>query len=158
MLWIRVALLLLVCETIVFCSDFCAVRVMLTDKDGRSASALVELRDAAGRVVQRSTADNGVAEFCDFDFGEHSIKIGGTTCAELIIPQVRFVFGSTHVYRAYVNECAGWDVILRGGCHIYFRVDSSRGEKLPGVAVVSQPSGIKAITDSYGRALVSTTS
>lgn len=149
---------MLVLNTIVLCSDFCAVRVILKDKNGKSASALVELRNAAGEVVQHSTADDGVAEFCDFEFGEYSIKIGGTTCAELIIPQVRVSFGLTHVYWAYVNECAGWDVSLEGACRIYIRASSSTGEKLPGVSVaLSQPSEIKAFTDSYGRALVNMT-
>jgi len=154
MLWIRIALLVLANGVAAVGSDFCAVRVMLTSKDGSLASALVELRDDTGRVVQRSMADGGVAEFCDFDFGEHSIKIGGTTCAELIIPHVGVVFGSTQVFRAYVNECSGWELSIPRGCRTYFRVSTSDGEKLSGVTVVSQPAGSKTITDAYGRALV----
>lgn len=135
------------------CADFCAVKVFLVDMDDRPASALVELMDSHGRVVQQSTADKGEASFCDFDFGDHSIIIGGTTCSSLIIPHVRLTLGKPQIFKEYLNPCTGGDGILVA-CQFYFRAISQGGDRLPAVEVGSEPPGISSTTDRYGRAQI----
>ncbi len=151
---VKLVVRLLISSAVATAADFCAVKIFLTGKGGTPASALVELRDITGKVVQRSTADEGEADFCDFDFGECSIAIGGTTCAALIIPNVELVFGATRVYRAYLNDCAGGEEFVPKGCRINFRVVSSRQDPVPTVTLLSDPPGIKTTTDNYGRAQV----
>jgi len=132
-----------------FCASFCAVRVLVTDHEGKPAAALVRLVDSGGKVVKQVIAERGEAEFCDFGFGDHSIDVGASTCAHIIIPHVRVVFGRTLTFRVYRNTCRG-DVSLIG-CTTYFRIIDPGGRGLSGVSVSSDPPGVNSEDDDYGR-------
>jgi hypothetical protein len=135
------------------CADFCAVRVLLTDSGGVPTSALVELLDSSGHLVQRSLAERGEAQFCDFDFGDHSISVGGTTCGQVLVPHVRVHFGVTQIFKVYVNRCAvGFELLDM--CIGYFRVTAPSGKPLESVSAASEPVDIVLNTDRYGRAQI----
>lgn len=128
--------------------DLCAVRVFI---EGLPA-ATVELVDASGRTVAQTEPFNGVAEFCDFGFGEHSIVVGGDNCGSVVIRKIRLYDGGTQQFRVVLQGCAGTGGSrIPPSCLAYFRVTSSTGEKLPDVAVADPNDGSKFKGDGYGR-------
>jgi hypothetical protein len=134
-------------------ADFCAVRVLVSGDGGIPTPGLVELRDDHGVTVQSSTAPKGVAEFCDFGFGPHSIAVGGSTCGAVVLPHIELRFGVTQTFRVYLNRCGG-DSLPRG-CSIYFRIGDGDHHPLAGVSIASNSIGGERTTaDSHGRALV----
>lgn len=134
-------------------AGFCAVKVLVTDGAGKPATASVKLVDSRGEVVRQASSANGSVEFCDFGFGDHYIEIGASTCAHIIIPHVRVLFGRTQLFRVYNNQCTIGDVSLIG-CASYFRVTAPSGEGLPRVTITSEPAGVRSETDDYGRAQI----
>jgi len=150
---IRLAILVALSISHALGAGFCAVRVLVTDETGKPSPAQVRLLDNTGSVVREVIARNGSAEFCDFDFGDHTIDVGGGPCTHVLIPGVRVLFGRTQAFRVYLTGCSIMDVQLIG-CSTFFRVTGPHGEALAGVSVKSDPAGVVAETDEYGRALV----
>jgi hypothetical protein len=147
----KIALLFFVVCRSLMSADFCAAKVLLTNQFGKPATALVQLRDNSGNVVQQRMARQGVAEFCDFGFGEHSFEIAGSSCSAIVVPHVKLRFGVEQVFRVYLNPCTVGENLFPRNCVYYFRVGSA-DQKLSGVTITSQPAGVSATTDSFGRA------
>ena len=135
-----------------YAAEFCAVKILLVDVHGKPGSALVELRDASGKTIQEDFGENGEAQFCDFGFGEHSIRVGGTSCASVIIPGIHLDMGNPQTSRVYLNPCGSGERVLLG-CRVYFRVTSQGIPPLPlaGVVISTTPNTKRAETDTYGR-------
>lgn len=131
-----------------YAKDLCAVRVLI---EGLPAAS-VELVDASGKTVAQTAPINGVAEFCDFGFGEHSIVVGGDACGSVVIRKVRLYKGGTQEFHVVLQGCAGTGgSVFPPSCLTYFRVSSSTGEKLPAVTVTVPNDDRVFKGDGYGR-------
>lgn len=132
--------------------EFCAVRVVVTSPKGAPLWVPVKLYDPAGKLVKSLFTDSasGVAELCDFGFGEHSIRVGQGGCSEMVIPSVVLCYGATATYRVILNgcPCAGFTA---SGCQPYLRIASDDGVPLKGATVNWSESGRAWKTDVYGR-------
>lgn len=145
-------LLCIVCFTcLAGASDFCAVRIQVSDKEGRPVDVPVELIDPSGKTVARTHSWQGDAEFCDFGFGEHSILVGGDACNSVLIQKVRLHYPEPQVFKVVLTFCPGQH-FMGNVCRVYFRVVDEAGD--PAVAVAVQVQGVlRSRTDRYGRAL-----
>jgi hypothetical protein len=139
-----------------FSADFCAVRLKVVDSLGSPADARVELIGPSGRVVEGVGTVNGDAAFCDLDFGEHTIRIGGNRCGFVTLHRIRLVYGVAQYFRTVLNDCMiGSDGgVFPPACLVYFRVSSEEGKKL-GDAQASAD-GVHFIhADTFGRIFIS---
>lgn len=149
---IRILLAVLSFVLIANASDFCAVTVFVSDVSGVPLPAPTELIDPTGKVVAHTEADaTGRAEFCDFDFGEHSIIVGGRYCNSVVIRGVRLRYPSPQIFKVALTPCTG-EHSEGNACEAYFRVRSGRGEPVAGAAVQRAEGGRPSTTDRYGRA------
>lgn len=149
----KFAMLILIAHAPCLGADFCAVKVFVTDVTGAPAVTLVRLSGSNGVVIDRVTSRKGEAEFCDFGFGSHSIDVAPNSYGHVIIPDVRLVFGTTFIYKVYLNFGGIGDQIPVA-CATYFRIASPHGDRLSGTTVRTEPAGIDLRADDFGRVLV----
>ncbi len=132
-------------------ADFCAVRLEVSDEEGRPLDVRVELTDPSGKTVAHTHSWQGEAEFCDFGFGEHSILVGGDTCNSVLIRKVRLTYHHPQTFKVGLTMCPSKH-FMGTACGVYFRVTDEGGE--PAVAVAVHVEGVlQSRTDRYGRAL-----
>ena len=162
-LWVPVAvglLALLLAPPASAQSPFCAVRLRVDLAGGGAiTSASAELRDATGKAVQMQAVKDGRAEFCDFGFGPHSIRVrlDSTECAVVTIEGIRIAYGRTQTLNVILNPCArGGDAILFGdGCSAFFRVRDKAGAPVPDASIYEGGVRQHETSDIYGRVLLS---
>jgi hypothetical protein len=83
-------------------ADSCAVEVHVlseTPPHEMLSNILVELKDPDEKVVSALRTELGIARFCDFGFGPHSIRVGGDSCNPVTVSGVRNYFGSESHFR-----------------------------------------------------------
>jgi hypothetical protein len=138
--------------------DFCALRISVTDSElGLPInSALAELIDPSGRVVQTEEVVRGRVNFCDFSFGRYSVIVRDkrSDCLATEIKNVHVIYGMTQNLHTVLNPCP--DAGDGGGnaCFIYVRVTSPAGLPIKGATIEDSHSVLVDHTDSYGRAQV----
>jgi hypothetical protein len=138
-------------------AGFCAVRLRVTDTDGRRVpSAVADLVDKRGRVVRTENVVNGRADFCDFGFGRYSILVHDKrlVCGAAEIKGVHVIYGLTQNLGAVLNVCADDGDYVTSGCNFYVRVATPEGQPVRGVQIKSPSVGEVKRTDKYGRALI----
>jgi len=112
--------------------DLCAVTISVAAETSQPVSAPAELIDSVERIVSSTRIVNGIAEFCDFGFGEHTIHIGGDSCGSITLHHVHLVSGVAQKFRVVLDNCLNG---AEGGryppsCLVYLRVASESGTKL----------------------------
>ncbi len=151
MLIMRTLLCVLCLGCLAAADDSCAIRVQVSDEEGRPLDVRLELMDPSGKTVAHTHSWQGEAQFCDFGFGEHSILVGGDTCNSVLIRKVRVAYPDPQTFKVVLTICPGGH-FMGTACGAYFRVTDEGGE--PAVAVAVQVEGVtQSITDRYGRAL-----
>jgi hypothetical protein len=154
-------------------ADFCAAKVFVVDGSGKPVQTSARLIDPSGKVVESHATSDGSAEFCDFGFGDHTIRIGDD-CV-VTITDVRVHYGQQHNYSAIYNcprrpgdssiisglllDGDGWVQLMLaedGGfvkaCSVYLRISSEDGTKLAEAEVTggtTYPNPI--VADRFGR-------
>jgi hypothetical protein len=134
-------------------ADFCAVRVTISTPYSAPASTPVALIDADSHIVKKFDSINGVAEFCDFGFGEYSIRVGSDQCGQVTLGHIQLVYGLPQHFSVVLNPCLmGAD----GGryppsCLVYFRVASSEGTGLGSAFITVAGDTRQFKADQYGR-------
>jgi len=134
--------------------DTCAVSISVVHADNSPVDGPeAMLLDHEGAVVSRKKVVEGRVEFCDFDFGRYSVRIGGDRCGSATIGNIRVVFGIEQKLKAVINTCAGeGDPVSAHGCLVFVRARSPSAEPLAEVNIVG--ADVTRTTDSYGRALM----
>ncbi len=134
-------------------ADFCAVKVTVSSEMGTPASTPVALIDSDNHVVRKVDSVNGHAEFCDFGFGEHTIRVGSDQCGYVTLHRISLVYGLAQHFSVILNPCfMGAD----GGryppsCLIYFRVSAADGRQVVS-AFATVVGGTRQLTaDRHGR-------
>ena len=134
-------------------ADFCAVKVSVVDQAAKPVATAIQLIDPSGRVVERVYARTGEAEFCDFGFGPHSIRVGDERCGGVTLDRIGLRRGQTQRFNVILQDCT---IAIDGGrcplsCEIYLRVSSDNGEKLKESEVSIEGNPLIIHVDSYGR-------
>ena len=137
--------------------DFCAVRLSVTNSEGRPVhSAVADLLDKDGRIVRTENVVNGRADFCDFGFGRYSILVHDkrSQCGAAEIKGVHVIYGLTQDLGAILNGCSDEGDWVTSGCSFYVRVAAPGGQPVSGVEIKGP--NLQGIdhTDKYGRALL----
>lgn len=151
----KIGLLFLTCMARLLAqANVCALEVHVVGRDSTPKDAVkVHLRDPKGQVVDEATTINGIASFCDFGFGPHSLSVGDADCMPIIVKNIRIDFEATQSIRVLDNECRGGD----GGtnaCHIRFRIRDSRNSTPIERASVVVGEALRWHSDKYGRVTV----
>jgi hypothetical protein len=133
---------------------FCAIHIDVQQPNGRPVRrGVADLMNSAGVIVKSQEVSQGSVEFCDLDFGIHSVRIRTTGgCGATVIDGVRGVFGITQVLKAVLNDCSSGGDGFANGCFTYVRVKSSEGVPIPNTTITTGKSEILWHTDEYGRA------
>jgi len=138
-------------------ADFCAVRLSVTDSGGTPVhSAVADLLDKDGRIVQTENVVNGRADFCDFGFGRYSILVHDkrSQCGATEIKGVHVIYGLTQDLGAVLNGCSDEGDWVTSGCSFYVRVAAPGGRPVSGVEIEGPKVQGVHHTDKYGRALL----
>lgn len=137
-------------------SGFCAVTVVVTDHRGTRLNSIpVELHDSHNVVIARTETSNGIATFCDFGFGEHSIAVGGDSMGSVVVRRVKAVYGYDQKLTVVLNSMVSERALIGSPtriCSLYLRVSSENGDPVGGAQVSVVGSPMSVLTDSYGRA------
>jgi hypothetical protein len=137
-------------------NSFCALQVLVINGDGTPVrSATVDLLDPLGKVVQTQEAKSGHAEFCDFGFGYHSIRVRGTTdSCETAVRNIKVIYSKSQKISVVSNSCSYDAAAAASGSYSYYlRVSTAESEKLQGVRI-EQKDHPPQFTDEFGRAQV----
>lgn len=136
----------------------CAV---IVDLAGPSATKSISARATLKRgivVVAQVPFKDLRAEFCDFDFGEHSIEIESSDapCGIVIIRQIFNDWTQTQRITAGLPSCPGAAerIALGTGCSAAVRVKRANGVGIAGVTIAVGAWEPKTVSDWAGRALV----
>lgn len=127
---------------------FCAVRLEVTDDQGRPVSGEYRLVYSAGNVGASGTVKDGRAEVCDWEFGVYSLKVTKPGFYSTVIDPVHFIYGHSQLLRIVLNPYVRHGV-TDSRCLCYFRVRDSAGGLLSGVEVKAGDQVLH--TDQYGR-------
>jgi hypothetical protein len=132
--------------------DFCAVTVNVVDPMGEPISVPVELAAVGGRVIDKQLAHDGVARFCDFGFGDHTIRVG-EDCGFVTLNRIRLVYQHPQWFRVVLNYCTigGDGGVFPPSCLVYIRVSSQAGAKLSGAEASLEGGQHIVPADRYGR-------
>jgi len=95
-------------------------------------------------------------QFCDFGFGEHSLRIGRADCGLTTIHNIRLKYGEAQTYTVVRNECPimGDGLPLGNFCSAYLRISSEMGQQLGGAWAVMVGERNKQPADPYGRIIL----
>jgi hypothetical protein len=138
----------------------CALIVFVVEEGKPVNGSNVDLLDSTGKVVQSKKSINGKADFCDFGFGLHSVRIWndypGEYC-QTIAKGFTFIQQFSQHVTIVTNRCLGDVGQVVGGnsttCDAFLRISSPDGTKLPGVSIKSNQKQFGPQTsDQYGRA------
>jgi hypothetical protein len=137
---------------------FCALHVSILQADEVPVrAALVELINPSGKVVQSRNTENGSADFCDFGFGYHSIRVRSDlplrNACETTVGNVKLIYGYSQNIKITLNRCLYGGSTIGNGCLVYLRVSSSNGEPIQ-KARIHQTNLPILLTDIYGRARI----
>jgi hypothetical protein len=135
---------------------FCALQVSVINGDGTPVqTAFVDLLDPLGKVAQTQETKGGHAEFRDFGFGYHSIRVRGTTDnCETVVRNIKVIYGKSQKISVVSNSCSYDAAAAASGSYSYYlRVSTAEGEKLQGVRI-EQKDHPPQFTDEFGRAQV----
>lgn len=135
-------------------TDFCAVEVHVISPTGEPARAPVALVDPEGRVLD--VVVSNTARFCDFGFGEHSLRIGRADCGLTTLHNIRLKYGEAQTYTVVRNECPimGDGLPLGNFCSAYLRISSEMGQQLGGAWAAIEGERDKHQADQYGRIII----
>ena len=107
-------------------------------------------------MVQTRDVIGGKVEFCDFGFGDHSVRVrtSDSECAATRIENIRAEYGVTQKFSVIQNTCVREGDNVSNGCFTYVRVVSADDLPLKGVLITAPSRWSSSMTDSYGRAEV----
>jgi hypothetical protein len=136
-------------------AEFCAVRVKISDWDGRPISRTsMELADSSGLVELRQIVG---AEFqiCDFRFGPHTLRLAVNECFPLAVSNLEVRLGNPITLHVTLPTCAYGSPMYGSStgeraCFSYFRTATAEGEPLSQVEF-SPKLDDASLADSYGR-------
>jgi len=149
------ALLCVICLAVspVAAADLCGVKVRVASDTGMPLSVPAQLFGPNGKLVRATESGrDGVAEFCDFGFGQHSILVGDDSCNSVMIRKVHFPFPEQYEFRIVLTPCAGRGAYFGNSCEAYVRAVTESGEPASGVEMAASGPSVRA--DKYGRASV----
>lgn len=148
-------LLPLLLSSRVSAADFCAVEVRVISPTGEPARAPVALVDPEGRVLDVVVSDT--VRFCDFGFGEHSLRIGRADCGLTTLHNIRLKYGAAQTFTVVWNDCPilGDELPLGDFCATYLRISSEEGQKLGSARAVIVGERYDHPADQYGRIILS---
>jgi hypothetical protein len=131
-------------------SDFCAVHLKVVSTGGAPLASTASLIDSMGRLVLRSQSESGKIDFCDFDFGDHSILIESEGHLPSTISGVRLMFLQTQTLIAVLNQYP-WGDGGTNGCSIDLRVQDTDGHPVPFPVLTTVERRWTKTGDKYGR-------
>lgn len=133
-------------------ADFCAVKISVKSPDNIPLTVPVQLLNAAGELVDTLVSEDGVAEICDLDFGDHTIVVGTDSCGQTTLRHIRLCYGKTQHIQVTMTSCpCSQETLLK--CLLYFRVSTEGKQKLANVNVRSESANL-GVTDEFGRAQI----
>jgi hypothetical protein len=136
--------------------DFCAVTVEVEGIHGQLVNRVdVALEDSSGKVVEKQVALGGVARFCDFDFGRHSVVVDPGRCGERRIDNVEILLGIEQLIPVITQPCPLQDIQM-SGCEAWLRIMNDSGRPLTGARVrpTSSDEQWEGTADRFGRLAV----
>jgi hypothetical protein len=139
-------------------TEFCAVQVEAVSRSGVKVRQIpVELLNERGEVVAETKMRDGIARFCDFGFGEHSILVNRRGCPAIEIHNVYISFGQEHSFKVALEGCAPF--FTTTACPLELRVQTTSGTPIAGATIRSLVGRNLSYynadrTDKYGRVLL----
>ena len=134
---------------------FCALTLSVALADGSPvSSAKTELLDPNGTIVQRALIRGGYAEFCDFGFGDHSIRVYDEQHLPVTVTGIRLRYGHEQAIKVVLNSPVdvGSDMAIGNVCRAYARVTSIDGKPIASARAVVKAETYHA--DAFGRILL----
>jgi len=137
-------------------SDFCALKVKISDWDGSAINhTSMELVDSSGHVELRQMV-GAEFEICDFRFGTHTLRLGVDECFPLAVSNLEVRLGNPITLDVTLPKCAYGRPMYGSStgeraCFSYFRTATAEGEPLSQVEVSPKLRTYASLTDSYGR-------
>ena len=157
-IWSITAICYLLGRVCIAADPFCAVTLDVSDFAGNPVlTSTATLFDENGRPVEVQPVIDGVARFCDFDFGPHAISVGDDSCSVLLKP-IRLIYGMEQKLKVTRNLCLSIYGVppIPTTCNTFLRVADEEGHPVDKatVSVPGAPFGVE--TDKYGRIAVPT--
>lgn len=128
--------------------ELCAVTVQAVRPSGAAERGVpVRLSDAKGKVLGSVLTDEqGLARFCDLNFGNHSIAVG-EGCGSITINDVQSRLPDVEHFVIRLNRCRADSHRTLTGCFFYLRLEDDKGKAVKGTAATEE-------SDIYGRVIL----
>lgn len=146
----RLILACLVFAGLLRSSEFCAIHLKVVSATGEAIAAAGTLIDAKGAIVAVGKNDPGMIDFCDFDFGDHSIVVEADGYMKTTIFGVRILYFEPQMLTAVLNRYA-WGDGGMNGCPVDLRVKNTEGRPIPFPSLTVVEAHSVKDGDKYGR-------
>ncbi|MEP7367836.1 MAG: hypothetical protein ABI972_31630 [Acidobacteriota bacterium] len=127
----KLAAFLLHGALLVASQEMCGLTVKVITPVGAPFSGMpVQLIGPAGATIQEQSTDaQGIARFCDFGFGPHTLLVDDKTCLPVVVKNVRLDLRAEQTVTIVKNSCAHW--MGSRGCSVYLRVGDESKRAIP---------------------------
>src|SRR5580704_8529456 len=120
---IALLLLLLTAGSAVAAPDYCSLVVRVLNQGGTASSRiLVVVSEPSGVVLADNTTENGEAKFCGLGVQPVTVKVGGSSCNQVLVQNVMLIWNSTReVIVTYVPCPSEMPSVVPPSCWVLFR-------------------------------------
>jgi hypothetical protein len=131
-------------------SDFCALTVQVRTLAGQPLESQVTLNNESGSVVGSARSLGGAAQFCDMDFGAHSLRVEKDDFFPATVSGIRIRYFAPLLLTVTLNQVPGGDGSTNG-CAVDLRVKDSTGKNLPFPSIAFKSTNTTRRGDANGR-------
>lgn len=101
------------------------------------------------KVASAKTEEVGKIEFCDFDFGEHSIRVDAYGFLSMTVSGIRMDYTYTYMLTVVLNYNRGH--VGSNACTVALRVKDTEGRRIPFPLLIGNDSQGNVSGDQFGR-------
>ena len=155
----RIALLLLLVTGVsaVAAPDYCSLVVRVLNQGGTASSGIqVIVSEPNGVVLAGYTTENGEARFCGLGVRPVAVKVGRSSCNQVIVQNVLLIWDSTReVIVTYVACPTETPSVIPPSCAVLFRFRDENEKWISNVSFTPPVRRAPTLaSDSFGRVMV----
>ena len=128
----------------------CALTIRARTPDMRPVRlAFVSLVNSEGETVAREEIRDGVARFCDFGFGDHSIILNRGRCGEVRVGYIRIDYRRQQTFDVVYPVCL--EPQVWASCLYFLRATSNSGIPIASARLTKEDGTVVTSADQFGR-------
>jgi hypothetical protein len=153
---IGLLLLLLTGVSAVAAPDYCSLVVRVLSPEGVVLSGIqIVVTELSGLVVVGKTTENGEAQFCGLGVRPVTIKVGRTTCNQVLVQTGPLTWNSTREVKVTYVACPIESPSVIPLCSVVFRFRDENEKWISNVSFTPPvPRAPTLASDSFGRVMV----